>query len=206
MHDAVPAGDPEPSAPGARGTGRLRLRRLRADDLDAMVELDSDPEVMRWLSGGTATPREFIEEVVLPGFLAVDPGRPWLGVWAVEHPADGFIGWVSLRPGRPETPTSAVLGYRLRREAWGRGYATEAAGNVLRRAFESGDLEDVEATVYEANVGSRRVLEKLGLRVVRRQRLTPDELAAMDTFDAGGAEVWDGDDLVFRLDRAGWRA
>ncbi|MFN8518923.1 MAG: GNAT family N-acetyltransferase [Chloroflexota bacterium] len=185
-------------------TSRLRLRRLRADDLDAMVELDSDPQVMRWLSGGTATPREFIEEVVLPGFLCIDPRRPWLGVWATEDPAGGFLGWVSLRAVHPEAPRWASLGYRLCRTAWGRGLATEAAAAVLHQAFHEGDLERVEATVYEQNHASCRVLEKLGLRVFRRHRLTLDDLAVIDSFDGGAGEVWEGDDLTYRLERADW--
>lgn len=186
-------------------TERLRLRRLCVDDLDAMVELDSDPEVMRWLSGGIATPREFIEEVVLPGFLAIDPRRPWLGVWATERLDGGFVGWVSLRAVRPEAPTWATLGYRLCRAAWGRGLATEAARAVLHQAFDEGDLERVEATVYEANHASRRVLEKLGLRLFRRHHLALDDVAVADTVDGGSGGVWEGDDLVYRLDRGGWR-
>lgn len=186
-------------------TQRLRLRPLGTDDLDALVELDSDPEVMRWLSGGTATPREFLEEVVLPGFLDLDPGRPWLGAWAIEDRDGAFLGWVSLRPSRPEVPTSATLGYRLRRAAWGRGFATEAARAVLARAFEAGDLALVEATVYEANSASRRVLEKLGLREAGRGAMTPDDLAAVDTFQATSGGVWEGDDIVYRIERAAWQ-
>lgn len=186
-------------------TQRLRLRRLDIDDLDALVELDSDPEVMRWLSGGSATPREFVEEVVLPGFLETDPARPWLGAWAIEDGDGTFLGWVSLRPSLPEVPTTATLGYRLRRGAWGRGVATEAARAVLARAFEVGDLSLVEATVYEANTASRRVLEKLGLRARGRLRLTLDDLSAADTFDGDAGEPWEGEDIVYRLERAEWR-
>jgi RimJ/RimL family protein N-acetyltransferase len=186
-------------------TARLRLRRLRADDVEALVELDADPAVMRWLSGGSATPREFIEEVVLPGFLASYPCRPWLGVWVIEDPAGAFLGWVSLRPELAELPDRATLGYRLRRPGWGRGIATEAARAVVDRAFQDGDLVSAAATVYEANLASRRVLRKLGFREVRRQHLTHEDLDGIDTFPGGGA-VWDGDDVIYRLDRAGWLA
>ncbi len=188
---------------GRLATERLRLRRLRPDDLDALVDLDSDPEVMRWLSGGTPTPREFIEEVVLPGFLARYPTRPWLGVWMAELPDGPPIGWVSLRPVRPEAPAWASLGYRLRRAGWGRGYATEAARAVLGQAFGTGDLERVEATVYEDNLRSQRVLAKLGLRLLRRHHLALDDLAVVDSF-VGGVDVWPGDDLIYRLDRGEW--
>jgi RimJ/RimL family protein N-acetyltransferase len=186
-------------------TDRLRLRPLRPDDVDAMVDLDSDPEVMRWLTGGTATPRDYIDDVVLPRFLERDPRRPWLGVWATEGPDGRFLGWVSLRPMSPACPRWATLGYRLCRSAWGRGYGTEAAGAVLGRAFEGGDLERAEAMVYEANIASQRVLQKLGLRLCGRRHLTLDDLAISDTFDGGAASsVWEGDDLIYRIDRAGW--
>jgi RimJ/RimL family protein N-acetyltransferase len=186
-------------------TNRLRLRPLRPDDVDAMVDLDGDPEVMRWLTGGAATPRDYIEEVVLPGFLERYQRRPWLGVWATEGPDGRFLGWVSLRPMSPACPRWAILGYRLCRSAWGRGYGTEAAGAVLGRAFEDGDLERAEAMVYEANVASQRVLQKLGLRLCGRRHLTLDALAISDTFDGGGSSaVWEGDDLIYRIDRAGW--
>jgi RimJ/RimL family protein N-acetyltransferase len=190
---------------GGLATERLRLRRPRPDDIDALVKLDDDPEVMRWLSGGQATPRSVIEDVVLPGLLATDPLRPWLGAWVIEDPDGAFLGWVTLRPMDAAVPTCASLGYRLRRAAWGKGIATEASHAVLRRAFAEGDLERVEASAYEDNRASRRVLEKLGLRMHARYRLTLDDLARTDTFDGGAASVWDGDDLVYRLDRADWR-
>ena len=190
-------------------TGRLRLRRLVEQDLGALVELDSDPEVMRYLSGGRATPREFIEEVVLPRFVERFPGRPWLGVWAIELLGnEAFLGSVrastrQARP-RPPRPRSAIgsagdcLGIC--------GYATDAAGVVLETAFTDGDTQEVEATTYEENLASQRVLEKLGMRLRRRHRLTADELAAVTTFHAAGGGVWDGDDLVYGIDRAEWLA
>ena len=66
-------------------------------------------------------------------------------------------------------------------------------------------LELVQATVYEANAASRRVLEKLGLWAFGRLRLTPDDLTGVDTFHAASGEPWDGADILYRLDRAGWR-
>lgn len=198
-------------------TDRLRLRRLLASDLDHLVALDGDPEVMRYLSGGAPTPREVVAERVLPGFLQRDRRRPHLGVWAIElleaeasvggqaaEPA--FLGWISLLPHHSDDPTQLRLGYRLRRAAWGRGYATEAARSLLEVGFgEEGDLQRVEATTYELNLASQRVLEKLGLRLQRRYRPTAEELAASSSF-GGDAEVWDGDELVYGIDRAGWRS
>lgn len=184
-------------------TARLRLRRIMADDLEHLVALDGDPEVMRYLSGGSPTPREVLAERVLPGFLQRDEARRHLGVWVVESLEDGgFLGWVGLWP--LEAPTEARLGYRLRRSAWGRGYATEAARALLDLAFTEGDLQRVEATTYELNRASQRVLEKLGLRLVRRYRPTQEELAASGSFDGGEAEPWEGDELVYGIRRQAW--
>src|SRR5213078_1754478 len=96
-------------------------------DVDALIELDSDPEVMRFLSGGAPTPPEVIVHEILPRFLARDPRFPDLGFWAAEEKASGaFIGWVSLRSTCERTPRQVELGFRLRRAVWCRGYATEA--------------------------------------------------------------------------------
>lgn len=186
-------------------TGRLRLRRLSAHDLERLVALDGDPEVMRYLSGGAATPRQVLAERVLPRFLLRDERRRYLGVWAVEGLEDGgFLGWVSLWPLSQETPAEVRLGYRLQRSAWGQGHATEAARALLDLAFAEGDLERVEATTFELNLASQRVLEKLGLRLARRYRPTQEELAASGSFDPGEAEPWDGDDLVYEVGRHTW--
>ena len=133
-------------------TERLVLRRFTEADVDNLFELDSDPEVMRWLSGGTPTPREYIEEVVLPGFLAADERRPWLGVWALEQPDAGFLGWVSLRPVAPETPTWAVLGYRLRMPDHKRA-AVQAFKSLRFRTVAAGDSYNDVPMLTEAHAG-----------------------------------------------------
>jgi RimJ/RimL family protein N-acetyltransferase len=182
---------------------RLELRPITADDAPLLFELDSDPEVMRWLSGGPATPLETIRDQVLPGFLAL-PAERGFGSWLVfERETGDFLGWVSLRPG-PALEDGGELGYRFRRTAWGRGIATEAAGDVLAHAFEVARLPRVFGTTYEQNHGSLRVMEKLGMAVVRRFRPTPAELAAQSTFAPGESEPWDGDDLEYAIERADW--
>lgn len=81
---------------------------------------------------------------------------------------------------------------------------TEGARALLRMGFTELDVERVVATTYEENLASRRVLEKLGLEVVRRFRPTPEELAATGTFDASSQEAWDGEDLEYALSRSDW--
>jgi RimJ/RimL family protein N-acetyltransferase len=65
-------------------------------------------------------------------------------------------------------------------------------------------VERVVATTYEYNSASRRVMEKAGMRLVRRFHLTPDDLAAVGTFAASSQEVWEGDEVEYALTRAEW--
>ena len=75
-------------------TEQLTLRRFTADDVDNLVELDSDPEVMRYINGGRPTPREEIERDVLPAYLAYYERDDGYGFWAaVEKTSGNFIGW-----------------------------------------------------------------------------------------------------------------
>ncbi|GGM31209.1 GNAT family N-acetyltransferase [Dactylosporangium sucinum] len=152
-------------------TDRLTLRRLTTDDLDNLVELDSDPEVMRYLTGGRPTPRGWLRDEALPKMLAhYDRGDAY-GYWALAAGADpGFLGWVGFRPDAGLEPAADVdrsgieVGYRLRRAAWGQGYATEACRALVRRGFEELGVERVYAETMAVNAASRRVMEKTGLR------------------------------------------
>lgn len=144
-------------------TARLRLRPLAADDLDHMVELDADPEVRRHVDQPEAPTREAVERT-MPRRLARFGAGDEPVFWAAESKEDGaFLGWFHLRP-VPEHAGWLDLGYRLRREAWGRGYATEGAAALVERAFTRLGAERVVAHALEANAASRRVLEKAGLR------------------------------------------
>lgn len=145
-------------------TGRLRLRPFTDTerDLDLLVALDNDPGVKRFIDGGRPAGREAVRRDVLPRLL----GR---GFWAAEERAAGeFLGWFSLSPA-PRAPgwESVELGYRLRRAAWGRGYATEGARALVDAAFTRLGTERVFARTMTVNTASRHVLEKAGLRYVR---------------------------------------
>ena len=184
-------------------TERLILRRFTEDDVDLLVELDSDPEVMRYITGGSATPRETIENEILPAFLAYYEHGDRYGFWAaIEKSTGEFIGWFHLRPPYGSSdPDAPELGYRLRREAWGKGYATEGSLALIHKGFTELGISRVTAIAYEYNHASRRVLEKCGLSILRIFRFTPEELAA-DGVDPN--VVWEGNDLEYALDRDDW--
>ena len=154
-------------------TERLVLRRFTGDDVDNLVELDSDPEVMKFINGGTPTPREEVEEQVLPKILAFYELGDRYGYWAIiEKETDGFLGWLHLRPGEESEPDSdePELGYRLMKSAWGNGYATEASAAVLRKAFTELGVTRVTAATMVINTPSRKVMENLGMKLVRTCR------------------------------------
>lgn len=189
-------------------TERLILRQFTSADIDHIFALDNDPDVMRYLNGGLPTERSIIENEILPGFLHYDEAEPSFGFWAVEHKETGdFLGWISLRP-TDKTGIEAVLGYRFRKAAWGKGYATEGCRALIDHCFVATDLQRVVATTYEENLASQRVMEKLGMTLVRRFRLTPEEIAKGDTFhtgsDAEPVDVWDGDDVEYAVERTDW--
>lgn len=140
-------------------TARLTLRPFAPDDLDAVASLMADPEVMRWL-GGTMKRAEaaaWIDKHVAHherhgfGRLAVLErdtgelvGRCGVACWTIE--------------GRPEVE----LGWTVRRDRWGRGYATEAAEAARDHAFGELGLSRLVSMIIPENVASIRVAEKIG--------------------------------------------
>ena len=75
-------------------TERLILRQFTEDDVENLVELDSDPEVMRYLNGGIATPRELVEQQILQRFLSYYERYDGFGVWAAIERSSGSVHWV----------------------------------------------------------------------------------------------------------------
>ncbi|MFF4383969.1 GNAT family N-acetyltransferase [Kitasatospora sp. NPDC001547] len=149
-------------------TGRLVLRRFTMGDVERLVELDGDPEVMRFLTGGRPSAREWVEGELLPQYLEHYRRYGDLGWWAAEERVGGaFLGWFEFRPTREGERGEVELGYRLRRAGWGRGYATEGARALVRRGFVESGVERVVAYTMAVNAGSRRVMEKSGLSYVR---------------------------------------
>ena len=150
-------------------TPRLVLRQFTEDDVDNLFNLNSDPEVMRYLTGGTPTPREEIRDQILPFHLGIYGRLDRLGTWAAESSATGeFLGWFHYRPGHgSDDLTNIELGYRLRRSAWNRGYATEGSRALVSMGFTDLGVERVFALTMTVNTASRGVLQKCGLTLVR---------------------------------------
>ncbi|MFC4563045.1 GNAT family N-acetyltransferase [Nocardiopsis mangrovi] len=171
-------------------TERMLLRRFTPDDLGLLVELDSDPLVMHHINGGFPTPPEVVRDKVLPRILGYYERYERLGFWAAVDPARAeFLGWFHFRPpttAPPGATGTAELGYRLRRAAWGRGYAAEGARALIRTGFTDPGLHRVTAITRATHSASRRVMEKSGLSF---RRVAPDS---------------GGDIVEYALDRTAW--
>lgn len=145
-------------------TERLVLRRFTSDDVGLIEELHSDPAVMRFINGGLPTPRDRVVADVLPTLCRTGEHPLGYAYQAAHERATGtFVGWFELRGTGPQ---GIELGYRLRAAGWGRGYATEGSLALVDRAFESG-AHRIFACTMTVNTGSRRVMEKTGLRYLR---------------------------------------
>ena len=137
-------------------------------DADLLVSLDADPDVMRFVTGGIPTAREEIEKEILPAFLGYYQAYEGYGFWAaIEKQTGEFVGWFHFRPRPDGSPDEPELGYRLRKSAWGKGFATEGSRALIRKGFTEFGVQRVFAEAMAVNVASRRVMEKAGLTLVR---------------------------------------
>jgi RimJ/RimL family protein N-acetyltransferase len=148
-------------------TPRLILRQFTDADVDNLFNLNNDPEVMRYLTAGQPTPREQIRNEIIPFHRSVYDRLDRLGTWAAEAAGTGeFLGWFHFRPGPDGDVTNIDLGYRLRRPAWGQGFATEGSRALIDRGFTELGVGRVFGHTMALNSASRRVLEKCGLTLV----------------------------------------
>ncbi len=173
---------------------RLVLREFTPADVDLLVDLDADPRVMHFITGGLPTPREEIERDVLPRWLRYYSESPGLGFWAAEDKSGAFLGWFHFRPGDGHRDDEPELGYRLRNEAWGRGYATEGSRALIDHGFAERGVRRVFAETLAVHAASRRVMEKCGMRLLR-------EFHADWPYGIPGDEHGD---VEYVLDRADW--
>ena len=141
-------------------TSRLRLRALRATDVPALGRLNSDARVIQFLNAAPMTLAEATDRARRHWHRLHD-GR--FGLWAIaRRDNDRFIGTASLEP-FGEGP-QGELAYRLLPEAWGRGFAGEAAARLTAHGFSDLGLACLNAVTHPRNLASQRILEHLGLR------------------------------------------
>lgn len=143
-------------------TERLRLRRMTFDDAAAFVRLYTDPEVGRFL-------------IIDPPCVTLDDGRWWVNWWNDHFIHQRAMRWaITVKDGPDEMIGTCGfhfwsrehrrtdIGYDLQSAYWRQGYITEAAHTLIGWCFENLDLHRVQADCTAGNIGSERVLEKLG--------------------------------------------
>lgn len=152
-------------------TERLLLREFIDSDFDALREIDSDPEVLRFRSRSEITPAATREFLIQAQAAAAERPRQQYAFAVVLREAELLIGQCGLTIVTSRYD-EAFLWYSTNRRHWGHGYASEAARRVLDFGFETAGLRRIFAECHPGNLASARVLEKIGLQ---RETVAPDE-------------------------------
>lgn len=138
-------------------TTSLTLAPCCPSDSADFINLELDPAVMHFLNGGAVNHEATNPKDVT--FLMPRGTEPH--VWtARRNDNNGFVGWFCLFP---ESEKLAELGYRLRREEWGKGFASEGALALINWGFKVGGYDKIMACTMAVNHPSRRVMEKVGM-------------------------------------------
>lgn len=146
-------------------TERLMLREILPTDVDGMFELDSDPEVHRYLGNNPVKDKRQTMDVI--EFIRQQYVEFGIGRWAViEKQTNNFMGWSGLKYVTEEMngrKNFHDLGYRLIKRYWGNGFATEAAVASVNYGFETLGLSEIYAIADVENRGSNSILRKIGM-------------------------------------------
>jgi ribosomal-protein-alanine N-acetyltransferase len=182
-----------PPAP-TLSTARLVLRPWRPSDRAPFAALSADPRVMRFL--GPLLTRA--QSDGLADRIEAHFAEHGFGLWAVEAPGvvdfAGFVGLAHARFQAPFNP-SIEIGWRLGAQHWGRGYATEAAREAARFAFEELSLREILAFTTRSNAASRAVMERLRMTHDPRDDFEHPALAPGDPLRPH---------VLYRLSHARW--
>ena len=143
-------------------TERLRLREFRAGDLDELAAMVADQEQMRFYPG-IRTRAEASAWISRNRSLYEAHGY---GFWLVElADGGGFAGYSGIRPLDLDGTAETEIGWHIKKTFWNRGLASEAASAIREVARIRFGLPSVAALIHPEHVASRRVAEKIGLRV-----------------------------------------
>ena len=171
-------------------TDRFILREILPQDAQGLYELDSDPEVHRYLGNKPVKSIEQIRELIQ--FIRQQYVDNGIGRWAIIDKTTGaFVGWTGLKLVKERTNNHIDyydLGYRLIRKYWGKGIATETAVASLDYGFNVLSVTEIYAMADCQNIGSNKVLRKVGLTFI-------------EEFDYNGVKHnW------YKINREGWTA
>lgn len=142
-------------------TPRLILGEFTEHDVSLILELNSDPDIVKYVHEPVLTTEEQAKKILIDIILPQYKNN--LGRWATyTKSSNEFIGWCGLKY-RPELD-EMDLGYRLKKTAWGKGYATEAAKHTLDHGLNKLDLSIITGRAHIENLASIKVLEKIGMQ------------------------------------------
>jgi RimJ/RimL family protein N-acetyltransferase len=149
-------------------TKRLKLRQWKENDFPLFAKLNADENVMRYFPSTLTEKKSYTMAEKIQTLITK---KGW-GFWAVEEKVSGtFIGYVGLHQPSLDLPfTPCVeIGWRLAKEYWGKGYATEASREVLRFGFDTLGLDEILSFTAVINQPSRAVMERLGMRYCQKK-------------------------------------
>jgi len=149
-----------------RETGRLIIRPFTMDDISVIYEIVTDPEVMRYLPDDVTSPDELRElfKWLLDCYEKNTPDNLIKLTEGIAWKETGMlIGWCGLGP-LDFNPGEIEIFFGLAKEYWNRGIATEAASEMLRYGFEEIGLDRIVAVADPGNIGSVKLIEKLGMK------------------------------------------
>ncbi|WHI61593.1 GNAT family N-acetyltransferase (plasmid) [Mammaliicoccus lentus] len=143
-------------------TDRLILEERTMNDLDESLNLDKDPEVVKYIPevfniiNDETKHREFVKNRIETNYPKD------FGYWSIRlQETNEFLGWIFLIP---ETTNEFEIGWRLKRESWGKGYASEAANTIVKYALSNLRVNQIFAEIIVDNIASIKLAQKLGFK------------------------------------------
>ena len=176
-------------------TDRLLLRQWKQLDEEPFARMNSDPAVMEFFS--SLRTRQESDRTIKA--LASKMKRDGFGFWAIDRKdEDKFIGFVGITTFDANLPfcPCVEIGWRLEKESWGQGFATEAARKSLEIGFEEYSLEKIYSFTPLGNMRSRRVMESIGMTDEREDFMHPDEPRGSATQQH----------CLYKIQRSDWQA
>ena len=140
-------------------TERFYLREFSLADVEDLTLLDSDPDVMKWVTNGKTNNVNIIKQRVEDTIKKMQEFEHKYGFWiAKDNQTDEFIGWFHLRPGKddPQNVSTLEIGYRLLKPFWGKGMATEGSLALIKKAKEELRAKKIFATTMKKTLHPER--------------------------------------------------
>lgn len=147
---------------------RLKYRLMTLADGNRLLDVDSNPEVMKFISNGVPTSEHDLDNIILPRLAKyLRPDKGW-GIWEVcDKISNEYFGWILVRPMHFFSPHTELdnweLGWRFKQSTWGKGYATESAKHIMQTLSKKHKIHLFTAIAVAENKASIQVMKKIGM-------------------------------------------